>query len=484
MRYSVNMKLIKDIFLVGLLAFTLALVSCSNPVYPPKNEPTANQQEDEGELPPIVDEMSYNYVHLKVYYVYAEEELRPYSGYAGRGKNIPYGDVLAMYADLSDRWTNYWTPADAPSILAQLTTSGAEQKLVGMHLRVEQIAAADQPDELYVDRVWVGSPAEASGALKGDRIITVNGYDLTTDPTLKGDALLLRYAEKADSVTVSFTMLRNGANVSIGPITKKTMRPPTVFLDYVGEIPVVQITGFSEDSGYDETAPDKKSNTIKELRAALTRISENGAPPVGIIDLRGNPGGSVNQCFASIDELVAVGIYSRYEEHYYDGQKPVIDLGAKEATPGGLGEAMDWIFLADANSASAAEILLYGVKNCRPETRIFGTKTYGKGVGQYYFETALAHGLAGITAMKFYDKNWNTYHGIGIAPDVSVNSAGALEAAVTSLSPSPQVRSVLGAPPADRAAIRALNDLLIEQQVPSDGIRGGAWKLLPVGGVH
>ncbi|MDR0879033.1 MAG: PDZ domain-containing protein [Treponema sp.] len=478
------MNSIKNSLLWGLLAFTLALVSCPNPANQQWSVPEGDEIEviykpGGNTVPPLVNELSYNYALLRYFYFYADEDLNPYSSYTGGGSGTPYGDVLAMYDGMQDPFTRYWTPYAASAILSQLITSGDEQKLIGMHLQVKETEAG-QPDELYVLRVWLGSPAEAAGLLKDDRIIEINNVDLTADPALKGNALLEKYQEAANSDTVSLKIHRSDTDISVGPITKQVMRLPTVFLDYIDDIPVIQITEFSEDSGYDETAANKKSNTIKELKAALTQV-KNGNYPVGIIDLRGNPGGSVNQCYAGIEELVAEGIYIRSEEHSIEekSQTPLIIKTGKRAKPGGLGETIRWVFLADTNSASAAEILLCAVKNCRPETLIFGTKTYGKGIGQYYIQTYFAGGLAGITAMQFFDKDWNTYDGTGIYPDVTVDSDGALDKAIASIKQS-QGRSIHGAaPPIDRAAIHALNTQLTARQVPSDGIRGGAWKRLP-----
>ncbi|GHV88783.1 hypothetical protein AGMMS50267_11430 [Spirochaetia bacterium] len=471
------MKNIQNTVIFGLLVSVLMLASCPVPT-DTEEDPSAL-----GDVPPLVDELSYNYALLRYHYLYANNELRPYSGYQGRGKNIPYGDVLAMYADVSDRWTRYWPPTDAVLVNAQLESSGDEQQLVGMSLVVYSANNAENPDELCVSRVWIGSPAEKSGLIEaGDRIIEINGVDLTALP-LKGNDLILQYQAAAQSSTIALTLYRNnpsggGTTITVPPITKQTMLPPTVYLDYIDAIPVIQITGFSGKSGYDEYAVNKKSSTINELRATLARVNER-SPPVGIIDLRGNPGGEVGQCFGVIDELVAQGIYIQFEDHYWDGEAAVVDWYYAKASPGGLGEGIHWIFLADANSASAAEILLFAVKNHRPETYIVGEKTYGKGVGQYYMDTP-SEGLASITALKFYDEYLQTWHGKGIKPDKAVPSAAALgEAFFYALSLSqPDSRSVLGAQ-VDSAAIRALNSLLMERQVPSNGIRGGAWKLLP-----
>jgi C-terminal peptidase prc len=436
-------------------------------------------------IPPMVDELSFNYAYLRAFYFYAKEELGPYSAYTAAGSGAAYGDVVSMYAGLSDRFTQYWTPANADAIWNGLTTSGEAQTYIGIEMMVEQTATG-KPDKLYVNRLWIDGPAERSGQLrKEDRIIGVNGVALDTDPALKGNALLTKYRDAAAGSEITLTVLRGDTAIVLAPIQKKVMNPPTVYLDYIDEIPVIQITQFSGVSG-------DNSSTAKEFHTALDRVVKSkefplGDHPVGIIDLRGNGGGLINECYACIEEVVAGGVYIRSEEHNFSDamQIPVIIKTGEQATPGGLGEAIRWIVLADAGSASATEIFLFAVKNCRPETRIFGTKTYGKGIAQYYIPT-LANGLAAITAIKYYDANWNTYHEIGITPDEpAANSATALaKAAAYALSIKHPGRSAFGESPAERAAIQALDSRLVERQVPPDGIRGGAWKLLPSDGVR
>jgi C-terminal processing protease CtpA/Prc len=207
----------------------------------------------------------------------------------------------------------------------------------------------------------------------------------------------------------------------------------------------------------------------------LERLAAEGRNTAGIIDLRGNPGGSLDQCFAVIEELVADGVYANYEDHYYDNtlQSPVIVYVSQSAAPGGLGENTRWVFLADENSASAAEILLSAVIDCL-DTKVIGKQTYGKGLGQYYIET-LEQGLASISALKFYNKNWVSHHGVGIAPHIKEEDPDmALEKAAAYINSLRGARrSAAGAGPSHRE-IQALNSRLMERRNPSPG---GSWRL-------
>ena len=61
--------------------------------------------------------------------------------------------------------------------------------------------------------------------------------------------------------------------------------------------------------------------------------------------------------------------------------------------------------------------MIAAVTNAR-NAPVVGTRSYGKGIGQFYIPT-IAGGYAGITNVKFLDKDKNTYHAYGIEPDVT-----------------------------------------------------------------
>jgi hypothetical protein len=131
----------------GLLSIALILGNCSVPTDTP-DEPLEDEVEiipnpQTHTVPPIVDELSYNYALLGYYYSFADTDLKPYAEYVGSGNSENYDDVLAMYADMSDPWTRYWTPDAAEAVWNQITSSGEERKLAGVTVQVEEVEGAD-----------------------------------------------------------------------------------------------------------------------------------------------------------------------------------------------------------------------------------------------------------------------------------------------------------------------------------------------------
>ncbi len=88
-------------------------------------------------------------------------------------------------------------------------------------------------------------------------------------------------------------------------------------------------------------------------------------------------------------------------------------------TADGLGKNRYYVFMADTASASCAELMLSALTTNR-STPVVGQLTYGKQIGQI-FDSTLYGGLALITALQGFDKNWESFHDLGIVPDYEID---------------------------------------------------------------
>ncbi len=410
-------------------------------------------------------ELSYNYKLLSDIYLY-RSELGSRDSYVGKGDaDEQYGDVVALYASLTDPFTHYFTPAQAEDIYSRLTSS-ASGALIGIEMKLVVSADTSAPDTIAVHRVYPGSAAAAAGLRKGDKILMANGVDVT------GANVSDRYTQATAGgagTQVVLTVLR-GTETLTFTMVKTELVLPTVFLDSLDGVPVVQITEFTENTSSD-------SGTTGEFRAILREMAGAKA---AVIDLRGNPGGYVDHCLAMSDDLIASGtmIYElmRYRD---DNNKVHSDTLKAEATAGGLGEGIEWVFLADGNSASCAEIMLSAVKN-RLGSTIVGDTSYGKGVGQFY-DWTYAKGIAGITAIEFRDQNWLSYHKVGIAPDYRILNADSALAKAVSLAQEKAGAALTKSAAKVRvsASTRGLSTILGLRRQDAETSLGGAWRWKP-----
>jgi carboxyl-terminal processing protease len=143
---------------------------------------------------------------------------------------------------------------------------------------------------------------------------------------------------------------------------------------------------------------------------ALEDAREAGAERI-VLDLRGNPGGYVNEAVGIASQFLADGIV--YIERNADGETT-----EHEASDGGVATDLPLVVLVDGNTASSSEIVS-GALQDHGRATIVGETTFGTGTVLGEFE------LADGSALRVGTVEWLTPDGRriwheGIAPDVSI----------------------------------------------------------------
>lgn len=398
--------------LVLASALALLVLSCTSTT----TAPLADVSED--------DELNYNYIWLQRIYWQASE-LSPIESYIGKGDTITYGDVKAMYESLSDDFTRYFTPLEAKATLQMYMGDDSEVAHMGIMQYLRNASDSTVADTFEIANIAPNSPAAKAGVRKHDLVLKVNGKDVTGKNAIQFPT----YTNGAAGTILKLTLLRDSKTVDISVI-KQNFDMPSVWTDTVDQIPVIQVSSFDA-----RNAGKKLIGTAAEFKEALDKM---GSFKVAIIDLRNNPGGSVDQCTQMTDMLLDTGIIVYQIEHRWDAekQKSVIDTTQPLVVHKGTTnyEDREYVFLANKGSASCSEIMLAGVQYST-NWPIVGTKSYGKGIGQEV-GNSLAGGLMVITTTEFRDGNMENYHGHdnGIAHSIPVSnpdsilSAGVLAA--------------------------------------------------------
>lgn len=136
------------------------------------------------------------------------------------------------------------------------------------------------------------------------------------------------------------------------------------------------------------------ATTHDELVQALRKLKQEGMKKL-ILDLRGNPGGYLNQAFLMADHFLRGGDTIVYTK----GRRPEFDEVYK-STPGGLVEDIPLIVLVNAGSASASEIVSGSIQDL-DRGLIVGETSFGKGLVQRQYP--LPDGSAyRITIARYY----------------------------------------------------------------------------------
>jgi carboxyl-terminal processing protease len=234
-------------------------------------------------------------------------------------------------------------------------------------------------DRTVVMSPYVGSPAYKAGIRPGDTIVRINDKSaegLTTTEI----ADLLRGAR---GTAVKITVSREGyADPLIFTVTRDEI--PHHSVDLAFEIkPGI---GYLRLSGFNETTDGELGDAMKQLNAsALDGL---------ILDMRGNPGGLLNEAIAVGDMLldksqliVSHRGRTSAERRYY-------------AIRGNRGENMPLVILVNNNSASATEIVAGAVQD-HDRGIIVGETTFGKGLVQTVQPLSENTGLA-LTIARYY----------------------------------------------------------------------------------
>ncbi len=298
---------------------------------------------------------------------------------------------------LEDHYSNYFTKEEFKSFQTNLSNS-----FFGIGIVVTVDA---EVNKMIVVSPIDGGPAAAAGILTGDYIVAVDGVEYNGEQmseavaVMRGDNI-----EDKEGTNVTVTIERDGERHDY------TVVRAVVENDSVNEkmlennIGYIRITSFNADDAETEDAYD----TYSEFRESLDKLKADGMEKL-IIDLRGNPGGSLTVVNKIADELLPTGIITYTETK--DGKRS--DYTSKE---GALDIPM--VVLVNGGSASASEVLTGALKDY-DKAEIIGTKTFGKGIVQTLIPLSDGSGVS-VTTSKYYSPNGVCIHGVGIEPDIVV----------------------------------------------------------------
>jgi len=244
-----------------------------------------------------------------------------------------------------------------------------------------------------------GTPAEKAGIRRDDVITHVNGQPLKG---LSQDEIVARLRGPAGS-EIKLTLKRKGQDTPIEMALVRThVVPPTVIARRDGNVLSVRITSFNQ-----KTAPTLE----RELRRAL-RDPEKPATGV-VLDLRGNPGGLLDQAVEVADLFLADGKIVTTAGRHPDSMQ------AFDATSGQSGERVPLVVLVNGRSASSAEVVAAALGD-RGRALVVGSTTYGKGTVQTIVRLPNS-GEMTLTWSRIYSPSGKILHERGVVPAVCLS---------------------------------------------------------------
>ena len=247
-----------------------------------------------------------------------------------------------------------------------------------------------------------GSPADNAGIKAGDFITHIDG-ELIYGKELDEAVAQMRGEE---GTSIQLTIFRPGreepfdVNVTRGvielePVTWE-MRP--------GNIGHIMINEFSRDVGSDVFTAweDLKSQASGRM---------NGL----VLDLRSNPGGSLDEAVALSDLFLTEG---RIVSQRGRDRRDTVSYDAETVFRGDIVQGLPIIVLIDAGSASASEIVAGALQDHR-RAIVMGERSFGKGSVQSLLPLGRDAALK-LTTARYYTPSGHSVQEGGIKPDIAV----------------------------------------------------------------
>ncbi len=298
-------------------------------------------------------------------------------------QTLENGIYAGMINSLGDPYSAYYSAEELKEM---------EQDVEGIYFGIGAYVGIDTATNLpVISGVIEGTPAQEANLRDGDIIYMVNGT--STQGMDTSDVVALIRGE--ENTTVHLTLVRSGENDYVEvDVTRRRVESPTVNHEMLSEeIAYIQITEFDQV-------------TIDQFTEALAVCKGSGMKGL-ILDLRSNPGGSLNAVCEIARKILPKGLIVYTEDKY--GQR-------EELTCDGVNELnVPMVVLVNDYSASASEILAGAIQDYEKGI-LMGTQTFGKGIVQRII--TLSDGSAvKLTISNYYTPNGNNIHGVGIEPD-------------------------------------------------------------------
>lgn len=235
-------------------------------------------------------------------------------------------------------------------------------------------------DTLTVVSAISGGPSEALGIMPGDRIIKIDEKPVIG---ISNDDVRKKLRGKAGT-EVKVTIMRFGLNK---PIEYTITRDKIPLYSVDTHFMIDNQTGYVSVSRFAET-------TYDELLDALNDLDKQGMKQL-VLDLRGNPGGYLNQA-VKISDLF---IDDKKKIVYTEGRRKEFDEEYFASNPSKF-ENIPLIILINRGSASASEIVSGAIQDW-DRGLIVGETSFGKGLVQRQFELPDNSALR-LTISKYY----------------------------------------------------------------------------------
>jgi carboxyl-terminal processing protease len=297
------------------------------------------------------------------------------------------GAISGMMDSLGDPHSSYMDPTQYQQQLSPL-----EGEYEGIGAWIDTTG-----DYVVIIAPITGSPAEAAGLQSGDKVIAVDGEDMTG---IDGELVQKRILGPAGT-DVTLTIVRESEPQPFDvTITRAKVTIPSVEGEMLDQnIAYVQISTFAQNTD------TELQNTLKSL------LAQN--PDGLILDLRYNGGGYLDTAIDVVSEFLPADQVAMYEE-FGDGTRRTLTTSNK-----GTAKDIPLVVLVNEGTASASEITAGAIQDYGRGVLV-GVKTYGKGSVQNWVPLQNDQGAIRVTIARWLTPKERQINLVGLEPDYSV----------------------------------------------------------------
>ncbi|RVY22745.1 S41 family peptidase [Helicobacter pylori] len=240
-----------------------------------------------------------------------------------------------------------------------------------------------------------GTPAYKAGVKSGDNILKINN-ESTLSMSIDDAINLMRGKPKTP---IQITIVRkNEPKPLVFNIIRDIIKLPSVYVKKIEKTPYLYV----RVSGFDKNV----------TKSVLEGLKANPKAKGIVLDLRGNPGGLLNQAVGLSNLFIKEGVLVSQKgknkeenlEYKANGRAPYANLPVAVLVNGG--------------SASASEIVA-GALQDHKRAVIIGEKTFGKGSVQMLLPVNKDEAIK-ITTARYYLPSGRTIQAKGITPDIVI----------------------------------------------------------------
>lgn len=295
------------------------------------------------------------------------------------------GAIKGMVSSLEDPYTYFMNVEEYEKFKEQ-----SQGSYMGVGIRI-----GIKDNEITVIAPIEESPADKAGIMAGDILLKVNDVDVTGED-LDTATSMMKGTTKEE---IKLTIYREGK----GEMDFFVMRDVIKMVSVKGEmlednIGYITVSGFEKD-------------TAKDFNEKLQELQSKGMTGL-ILDLRGNPGGYMNECVDLVSNFIPKGKIIVSTVDKYNEKEESLSIG-------GTAQGLPLVILIDGGTASASEIVSGAIKDYDLGTLI-GTTTFGKGIVQTVLSNKSDGTALKLTISKYYTPNGENIHKIGIKPHIEV----------------------------------------------------------------